>query len=157
VPVEVERKFVAANPRPADQLGRGVRMRQGYLAEDGDVTLRVRISDAGSWLTVKAGSGLARTEVEVTIDDEAAEELWPHTNGRQLEKTRYRVELPESGLVAEVDLFEGELDGLCLVEVEFDSVDAANGFDPPQWFGREVTGQPGWSNADLARSGRPPS
>ena len=132
-------------------------MRQGYLAEDGDVTLRVRISDAGSWLTVKAGSGLARTEVEVTIDDEAAEELWPHTNGRQLEKTRYRVELPESGLVAEVDLFEGELDGLCLVEVEFDSVDAANGFDPPQWFGREVTGQPGWSNADLARSGRPPS
>ncbi len=151
VPLEIERKFVAAHAPDADRLGAGVHMRQGYLAEERGVTLRVRIADAGSWLTVKAGSGLTRTEVEL------AEELWPHTSGRRIEKTRYRVELPDADTVAEVDLFEGDLAGLCIVEVEFGSIDAANAFTPPTWFGREVTGEPGWSNADLARAGRPAS
>ena len=63
--------------------------------------------------------------------------------------------LPDSSLVAEVDLFEGELAGLCIVEVEFDSVEASGAFAPPPWFGREVTGVAGWSNAELARRGRP--
>ncbi len=157
MPLEIERKFVAASAPNADRLGGGLHMRQGYLAEDGGVTLRVRISDAGSWLTVKAGSGLTRTEVEVALDDGAAEELWPHTSGRRIEKTRHRIELAEAGLVAEVDLFAGDLTGLCIVEVEFGSIDAANAFTPPMWFGREVTGEPGWSNADLARAGRPAS
>jgi len=157
VPLEIERKFVPANAPNADRLGVGLHMRQGYLAEDGSVTLRIRISDAGSWLTVKAGSGLTRIEVEMAVDDGAAEELWPHTSGRRIEKTRYRIELPDADTVAEVDLFEGDLAGLCIVEVEFRSIDAANAFTPPTWFGREVTGEPGWSNADLARAGRPAS
>ncbi len=157
MPLEIERKFVAASAPNADRLGGGLHIRQGYLAEDGGVTLRVRISDAGSWLTVKAGSGLTRTEVEVALDDGAAEELWPHTSGRRIDKTRHRIELAETGLVAEVDLFAGDLTGLCIVEVEFGSIDAANAFTPPMWFGREVTGEPGWSNADLARAGRPAS
>ena len=58
-------------------------------------------------------------------------------------------------LVAEVDLFEGDLAGLCLVEVEFASEDDANAFEAPDWFGRDVTAIKGWSNADLARNGRP--
>ena len=52
-------------------------------------------------------------------------------------------------------MFSGALAGLCLVEVEFPSVEAAEAFTAPAWFGREVTGQPGWSNASLARYGRP--
>jgi CYTH domain-containing protein len=39
--------------------------------------------------------------------------------------------------------------------VEFDSEDDAAAFAPPHWFGREVTGQAGWSNAALARHGLP--
>lgn len=156
--IEVERKFISVGPPGADQLGRGLPIRQGYLAEDNGLTLRVRISEAGSWLTVKAGDGLARTEVEVVIDADEAEALWPHTAGRRIEKTRYRVPLDgDAGLVAEVDLFEGALAGLCVVEVEFDSVETANAFVPPAWFGRDVTSEPGWSNAALARDGRPPS
>ena len=156
MPAEIERKFVAAEAPDAGRLGDGVHIRQGYLAEDDGVSVRVRITDAKSWLTVKAGTGLERTEVEVTIDHDAAEELWPYTAGRRLEKTRYRVELPDD-VVAEVDLFDDDLADLCLVEVEFDSVDVADAFVPPAWFGREVTGTPGWSNADLARTGIPRS
>lgn len=142
----------------ADQLGPGVSIRQGYLAVDGDVSVRVRISEEGSWLTVKGGGGLARTEVEVAIDAEDAEALWTHTVGRRISKSRHRVRLDaELDLVAEVDVFDGDLSGLCLIEVEFDSVDAAEAFDPPPWFGQDVTGDPGWSNAALARHGRPSS
>ena len=156
MPLEVERKFVAVEPPTAHVLGAGVEMRQGYLAEDGGVSLRLRMTDAASVLTVKAGSGLSRTEVESTIDSRAAEELWPYTAGRRIAKTRYRIALPGVEVVAEVDLFDGDLAGLCIVEVEFDSVEAADAFVAPAWFGREVTGMKGWSNADLARNGRPP-
>lgn len=156
--IEVERKFVAAGPPATDRLGPGQPMRQGYLAEDGAVEVRVRITDGNSWLTVKAGTGLARTEVEVAIGIGEAEALWVHTAGRRIEKTRHRVRLEgHPDLLADVDLFDGELTGLCVVEVEFESVEAAGDFDPPRWFGREVTGVPGWSNAALARHGRPPS
>jgi adenylate cyclase len=52
-------------------------------------------------------------------------------------------------------VFGGTLDGLYIVEVEFTSEDEATAFVAPQWFGREVTGDPAWTNASLARHGRP--
>ena len=40
-------------------------------------------------------------------------------------------------------------------EVEFASETDAAAFDPPDWFGPELTGNADWSNAALARHGRP--
>jgi CYTH domain-containing protein len=158
VTVEIERRFVAESPPPAEALGPGQRMRQGYLTDDGEVAVRVRITDAAAVLTIKAGGGLARTEVELPLGTDEAEALWPHTAGRRIEKSRHRIELGgHDALVAEVDLYDGELTGLCTVEVEFDSEDAAAAFAPPDWFGREVTGDSRWSNAALARHGLPPT
>ena len=100
---------------------------------------------------------MSRTEVEVAISAAQAEALWPHTAGRRIEKTRHRVVLDDDtpDLVAEVDVYAGTLDGLCVAEVEFASEDVAASFDPPDWFGHELTGDPAWSNAALARHGRP--
>jgi adenylate cyclase len=159
--VEIERKWVA--DRQPDVITpdlSGAHLRQGYLAEDGEVTVRIRISDDWAKLTVKAGVGAStsRTEVEVDVDLAEAEELWPFTEGRRILKTRYRVPLDGSlddELVAEVDVFAGDLVGLCIVEVEFPSEEAAGAFEAPGWFGRDVTAIRGWSNADLARHGRP--
>ena len=53
------------------------------------------------------------------------------------------------------DRYEGALEGLVTVEVEFPTEEEAARFEPPGWFGRELTGEPGWSNAALARHGRP--
>ena len=151
---EIERKWVADRPPTAELLGGGTALRQGYIAIDGDVAVRVRIAPAKAWLTIKGGGdGLDRTEVEVELDLAEAEDLWRHTGGRRLEKTRHRVPVDE--YTAEVDVFGDALAGLCLVEVEFPSVEAAEAFAAPAWFGREVTGQPEWSNASLARYGRP--
>lgn len=150
---EIERKFVVTDMPGAEALGPGVRLRQGYLAEDGDVQVRVRISEASAVLTVKAGRGLSRTEVEVPVSPEAADALWPHTRGRRIDKVRHRVSVGSH--TADVDIYEGALAGLCTAEVEFASEQEAGAFDPPPWFARDVTAEPGWDNASLARHGRP--
>lgn len=151
--VEIERKFLVDVPPGGDVLGPGVALRQGYLAGEGDVETRVRLGPDWARLTVKAGRGLSRTEVEVPVPLAEAEALWPHTAGRRLEKVRHRVDVP--GGVAEVDRYDGELAGLWTVEVEFDTAEEANRFVPPPWFGREVTEEDGWGNGALARRGRP--
>ena len=87
------------------------------------------------------------------IDAAAFDELWTLAGDRQLEKTRHRVDL--DGPTAELDLYAGTLAGLAVVEVEFPSLREAEAFDPPDWFGDELTGVPRWSNAALARDGVP--
>src|SRR5690349_20592984 len=128
---EIERKFLVGELPPRAQLGNGVHIRQGYLAAEGRVEVRMRITESASVVTIKAGAGLRRVEVELATERTEADALWPSTEGRQLEKTRYRV--PVDGLTAEVDVFAGALDGLVVVEVEFDSEDAAGAFRPPPW------------------------
>jgi CYTH domain-containing protein len=124
------------------------------LALDGSTEVRVRYDDGSACLTIKGGTGLVRTEVEVDLAHADAESLWPLTEGRRLEKRRWRVPI-DGGLVAELDEYEGALAGLRTVEVELPDLVAAEAFAPPSWFGREVTGDPRWSNASLARWGPP--
>lgn len=151
---EIERKFLVPAVPGSEELGPGAGLRQGYLAIDRQVEVRLRVANGAATVTVKAGSGLARTEVEVTVDGADADELWPHTDGRRVEKVRHRTPLP-TGEVADVDVYAGSLSGLSTAEVEFTSEEAAHAFTPPDWFGRELTGEAGWSNASLAVHGRP--
>lgn len=156
--IEIERKFLPDRV-PTDRLPEaGVGMRQGYIAEERGVAVRIRITESSATLTIKGGGGLSRTEVETTVPAEEAEALWGLTKGRRIEKTRYEVPLDDGGaqdLVAEVDVYAGPLAGLCTIEVEFGSRTDADSFAAPEWFGRDVTGEEGWSNAALARNGRP--
>lgn len=150
--MEVERKFRVSHV-PVE-VGDGVRLRQAYLAIDGDVEVRIRDEGGDYSLTVKGGHGLERAEVEVPIDAGQFEALWPLAGDRHLEKSRAKVPLAE-GVVAEVDRYAGKLAGLAVVEVEFDHRAQAEAFEPPPWFGEELTGRRGWSNAALARDGAP--
>lgn len=152
-PTEIERKFVLDRV-PSEHLeGAGRRViEQGYV--DDGAELRLRRVDGRCVLTVKTGGGLVRGEVEGEIDEDLFAALWALTESRRLEKTRHEVPL-EGGLVAEVDVYGGALAGLVVAEVELDSVDAATRFSPPDWLGREVTGEKGWSNRSLAEHGRP--
>lgn len=71
----------------------------------------------------------------------------------RIEKHRY--ESAHGDRTTELDIFEGRPEGLMVAEVEFPSENAANGFGAAEWFGEELTGKQGWSNAELARHGIP--
>jgi len=148
--VERERKFLVAGPPPL--VGDGSRIRQGYFAIDRNVSARVRErSGWASTMTVKSGSGATRTELEWELVPEIFDVLWPLAEGRCIEKTRHEVAV--DGHTAEVDVFGGPLEGLCLVEVEFDGDEAMTAFVPPAWFGPEVTLDERYTNARLAVHG----
>ena len=55
----------------------------------------------------------------------------------------------------ELDVFSGAHDGLVLAEVEFESTEALEAFEPPEWFGPEVTDDGRYTNAGLALDGLP--
>ena len=152
--LEIERKFLlTAIPDAVSSLP-GVAIQQGYLAVDGDVEVRVRRAGERYLLTIKGGAGLVRREEEIELDDRRFAALWSLTDGRRLEKRRTTFALGE--VVVEVDEYDGDLHGLIVAEVEFSSVTASSTFVPPEWFGREVTGDPRYANRALAADGVPP-
>ncbi|MFW2382608.1 MAG: CHAD domain-containing protein [Acidimicrobiales bacterium] len=144
---ERERKFLVTSQ--PDVEGDGTTLRQGYLAIEGSVSVRVRDSgEEGCTLTMKAGKGAVRTELEFAITAEQFAAAWPHTGGRSVHKTRY--ELPLGDHVIELDVFHDELQGLVMAEVEFDDDESMAAFEPPDWFGPEVTDDDSYTNASLA-------
>ena len=48
-------------------------------------------------------------------------------------------------------MFAAPFEGLCLAEVEFSSVEQAESFVPPFWFGEEVTYSAEYHNSSLSR------
>lgn len=150
--IERERRFLVASL--PESLPTPTRIVQGYLVTH-PVSVRVRRIDDRLILTIKTGSGLARTEIERDLTPDEFDALWASANELQIHKRRHRIALP-AGLTAELDLFDGELAGHRIVEVEFTDDATAEAFRPPPWFGREVTDDHRYTNAALAREGWPP-
>jgi CYTH domain-containing protein len=147
---EVERKFLL--PRvPRDLASRNPEtIRQGYIAVHPDGT-EVRVRDESRrrfTLTAKGVGDLARAEVSIAITRDEFDRLWRLTAGRRLEKTRFRI--PTGKLAIEVDVYGGHLRGLQIAEVEFPTDEEAGAFEPPEWFGHEVTGDRRYKNQALA-------
>lgn len=152
-PLEIERKFLVAAVPQGLELGQGTAIRQGYLAIAEDSEVRLRDSGGRYFLAVKIGRGLVRREHQVELEEAQFEVLWPATEGRRLCKLRHRLEV--AGSEAVVDVFEGDLGGLIVAEVEFESEAAAARFVAPDWFSAEVTDDPRYANRELAVAGSP--
>jgi CYTH domain-containing protein len=116
--------------------------------------VRVRRRAGKAWLTVKSGAGRVRVEEEIEIEADRFERLWPLTEGLRIEKTRYEID-GDDGLLIELDVYTGALEGLVVAEVEFDSEEAAEAFAPPGWMGDDVTEDVRYKNQLLARDGAP--
>jgi adenylate cyclase len=151
---EVERKFlVSAKPNWLGDYP-ATRIEQGYLAIAERAEVRLRRAGDELTLTVKRGHGEVREEVEISLDREDFNELWPLTDGLRLTKTRHMVPL-EGELTAEVDVYAGRLEGLVTAEVEFETEAQSGSFQPPDWLGEELTEDARYSNQSLASTGPP--
>jgi CYTH domain-containing protein len=149
--IERERRFLVASlPEPLPEPSR---IEQAYVST-GPASVRVRRSDERRILTIKTGSGRNRHEIERDLDQDEFDAIWAAATELRIAKRRHRIDMG-NGLTAELDLYDGSLAGRRLVEVEFDSDDAADDFEPPDWFGREVTEDNRYTNSSLARFGWP--
>ncbi|MES0861158.1 CYTH domain-containing protein [Ruegeria sp. SCPT10] len=151
---EIERKFLVYTLPDLSGAQKAV-VRQGYLTAPEDSTeLRLRQKNDQYFLTLKGAGGLVRVERETEMSAEQFETFWPETEGRRVEKERFTNSLPD-GRVFELDIFQGALAPLRLVEVEFSSEAEALGFTPPTWFGADVTEDKRYKNKNLAIDGAP--
>jgi adenylate cyclase len=150
--VEVERKFLVPDTPDLDET-ESDEIEQGYLAIGADGEVRLRRKGGKLVLTAKRGAGISRDEAEVALDPEVFERFWPLAEGRRLHKRRHVI--PHGDLTVELDVYEGDLEGLVVAEIEFDSEDDAGRFEPPDWIGEEVTGDERYLNETLATRGAP--
>jgi adenylate cyclase len=157
---EIERKFSIKDRSALPSLDKCKKLEilQAYIFCDlghvDGISARVRRqeSDDGNgvniehFLTLKRGDGIEREENEMVISPDYFRELAEHNFG-YLEKTRYLY--PFNRRTIEIDFFKGHQEGRILAEIEFPTVDIAERFKPPKWIGREVTGNPKYSNKNL--------
>lgn len=151
--LEIERKFHLRRWPESLPKDSGTLIAQGYLA-DSPCTVRLRRYGSDHFLTVKSGSGLVRNETEIPLTPHQFNQLWPLTESRRLEKMRYL--LPFGPYTIEIDRFLGRLAPLIVAEVEFPSSEAAHAFQPPDFFGQELTGRSEFLNSQLAVAPAPP-
>ena len=148
MPFEIERKFLV-NKTLWETLEKPQAhfFRQGYLHADPEKTIRVRVTDAAGFMTIKgATTGASRLEYEYEIPRNEAIELLDQFAETGL--TKYRYFIPYQGKTWEVDAFLAENEGLLVAEIELESEDEK--FEKPEWLGEEVTGQKKYYNAQLA-------
>lgn len=77
-----------------------------------------------------------KREYVVPLNEEEFELLFPVTKRRHSKK---RFFYPLDTYVCEVDMYLEEMEGYARAEVEFDNVDELKAFNPPSWFGEEIT------------------
>jgi adenylate cyclase len=152
---EIERKFLVHLDRlPEAARTGGARLTQGYLSFSPSV--RVRLSeqdgDTRAWLTIKGSGRIDRDEFEYEIPVDDARSMLAIAQA-SLSKVRHLV--PHGDHVWEVDQFTGAHEGFWMAEIELEHPDEP--FLCPDWIDREVSDDPRYTNAAMARAGCAPA
>lgn len=155
IPEEHERKFFPDLSKFlfTPNLYRKKFIAQGYLEDSLRTRIRHEYNDKGIHVytqTRKSGKGISRSEDEQTISKELFDTMW---NAVQYSLTKSRYLIPFGDIVAEYNIFHGNLEGYVQIEVEFDNHKDAVTFIPPEWFGLEVTDDSRHDNYSLAKHG----
>ncbi|MCJ8014637.1 CYTH domain-containing protein [Paenibacillus sp. KQZ6P-2] len=157
--LEIERKFLLP-AYPADLMEKHViriqkeqLIEQTYLALAGDQELRVRkiidlTDDQTEYThTFKKGHGIAREEVEYSISEGLYEQMI-HTH-QAVPLIKKRTTAMWGDTLIEIDDYKQI--NLMVLEVEFASVEEAESFVPPDWFGKDISTEKQYSNKKVWR------
>ena len=144
---EIERKYLVKKDvySVIDEI-KPHQITQAYLVNEKSKSVRIRIMDDVAFLTIKSDLiGITRKEYEYEIPLNEALSLIESFGLKTLNKKRYKVDF--NSKTWEIDVFDENLDGLVLAEIELQSEDEK--FDVPEWIGLEVTLNPEYLNANL--------
>lgn len=144
---EIERKYLI-HDKDLSFLNsiEGKQIKQAYVQNEIDRTVRIRTKGEKAFLTIKIGKdALSRDEFEYQIPVKDALSMMEILQLKVLSKTRYEINFENH--LWEIDVFEGKLEGLIVAEIELKSKDES--FSKPPWIGPEVTSDPSYLNARL--------
>ena len=151
--IEIERKYLVKNIPKLDGI-EYVDIKQGYLNCNSEPILRIRKYEKKYYLTYKFKKKGIKTnaciEYELPITKYAFDHLLKKIDNNLISKKRFKISI-ENNLTAELDLFSNQLAGLVMVEVEFETEEEAISFNPPKWFGREITKDKRYRNSELSK------
>jgi CYTH domain-containing protein len=135
--VEIERKFLVNADKWVNENKDDKKLiEQGYILNDGEKTVRVRIYGDKGFITIKGSrKGISRAEFEFEIPVADAEALIKNFCNATVKKIRHKVLFHSK--VWEVDEFLDENKGLLMAEIELKSDDEQ--FELPGWADKEVT------------------
>lgn len=126
---------------------------QAYLCTD--PVVRVRKEDDSYYMTYKGRGLLSREEYNLPLNETAYAHLLEKADGNIITKRRYLIPFNENSLnkplTIELDIFEGKFKGVCLAEIEFESVEDAEKLIPPAWFGKDVTYEKTYHNSEMSK------
>lgn len=132
---EIERKFLV-NTNIWKPDGVAKKMKQAYLTIQSNKVIRVRTSNENAFLTIKGQlNGISRDEYEYEIPFTDALEMFGLCDGKPVEKTRWIMEIEDK--TWEIDVFEGENEGLVVAEIELQN--ESEKFYKPEWLMEEVS------------------
>jgi CYTH domain-containing protein len=151
---EIERKFILEK-FPNYEYKAKIQIIQFYICSENDKIIRVRKIGDKYNIGFKKGKGMSRTEIEIDIDEQNFQNLSKLEMKNKIKKNRYLFEL--ENYTAEIDVFEDNLKGLIIAEVEFKNKKLAENFVPPEWFGKEVTNDYRYTNSHLSKTQKIPS
>ncbi len=146
--MEIERKFLVSQI-PDDLNKYPCRIiEQGYL--NTAPVVRVRRDNNDYYLTYKGKGLMVREEYNLPLTKEAYDHLISKADGNIITKKRY--EIPDDcGHTIELDIFEGLFAGMVLAEVEFSTVEDADSYTAPSWFGKDVTTNAEYQNSNMSK------
>ncbi|MCW8944188.1 MAG: CYTH domain-containing protein [Sedimenticola sp.] len=147
--IEIERKYLVINDKWKDNVISESVLKQGYVANQPNATVRVRIAKGHAHLNIKsATTGITRAEYEYEIPLADAEKILAEIAEQPfIDKTRYKVRCGDH--TWDLDQFAGENSGLVMAEIELTHENEP--FELPEWAGEEVSGDARYYNSCLVK------
>ncbi len=173
--IEIERKFLVTDDSWEKPHIKGCQIKQGYLKNSSETTVRIRVMGEKGYITVKGrvksafkdtsyvkkdgdaaeknitnsknNITIAKLEFEYEIPLNDALEMLELCEKPLIEKMRYKIDF--MGFEWCIDLFEGDNQGLIIAEIELQTEEQQ--FIKPSWAGEEVSGDPRYLNSNLIK------
>ena len=145
---EIEKKFLV-HAKQLPTLQNGKLYKQGYLCQK--PLIRYRAVGNAVIITIKNVDvgGVNRDEFEFSneLSNEEIDKLTTLSIKKPIEKIRYKVEF--GGLIWEIDVYQGENEGLMTADIELPNENHVINF--PEWIDKdvEITNDPKYFNVNL--------
>lgn len=153
--LEIEKKYrVKRLPENLDSFEHKV-IEQSYLNKGGaPIRLRKFIKDDQIRCVFSKKARIAEGAFEciehnIELPESIYEKLLSAKEGRTIIKTRYKIPLT-NGLSIDLDVFHDFFEGVCVAEIEYESIEQANNYRVPDWLGEELTNSEKLANGYMA-------